>query len=194
MKKTFVRAMSMMLVLMVVLAFGTTAMAAKVSSMSQTSDANGDCKKTFYVKTNSSIFSKNLKMVMTKGTLGIKIFNNTETWFTKTVPDSYEVTIWYWNAKTGKWVQEQNYDVYCKTAATITLKKADTYYKILVDSFGTKTTVKSYVNNGKIGWSSYTLGSFSSEFNSHTYFWKVFPKWTITNAQNCTLYNSNPVK
>ncbi len=193
MKKVLVRVLVMALVLMTVFTLCSVAFAAKVTSVSQTSDADGDCKKTFYVKTNSNIFSKQLKMTMTKGILGVDILKKTATTFTKSVPDSYEITIWYWNAKTGKWVQEQNYDIYCKTSATIKLKKADTYYKILVDSYSAKTTVKSYVNNGKMDWSSYTLGGFNSMFNQHRYYWAVAPKWTIQNSQNCTLYNSNPI-
>ncbi len=196
MKKMLVRVLAMTLVIMTVFSLGSVAFAAKVSSVSQTSDADGDCRKTFYVKTNSSIFSKKLKMTMTKGTLGVKIFKSSSVTadFVKSVPDSYEITIWYWNASTGKWVLEQNYDIYCKTSDTITLKKANTYYKILVDSYSAKTAVKSYVKSGKITWSAYTLGSFDGMFNEHAYYWKATPKWTIKNSQNCTLYNSNPIQ
>ena len=201
MKKMLTRVLALALVLMAVFGLYSSAFAAKVTSISQTSDADGDCKLTFYVKTNGNIFSKKLTMSMTKGTLAVEAHsagktvnvNHYDAVFVGKVPDSYEITIWYWNAKTGKWVQEQNYDIWCKTSATIKLKKADTYYKIKVDSYGAKTTVKSYVNNGKLGWSDFTLGDFDTMFNAHLYFWKNAPAWTIKNGQNCTIYNSNPV-
>ena len=179
MKKTLVRILAMMLVMMTVFTVAVPALA----DISQKSDADGDCKKTFYVKTKNTILPKNLKMTMTKGdlevinTLGLK-------W--KNQPDSYEITIWYWNAKTKKWVEEDNYDIYYKNSKIITLKKSNTYYKILVDSYGVNTTVKSYIKNMKI--------APLEGLNGAKFKWSKLPSWTIKNGANCTIYNSNPVK
>lgn len=181
--------LALTLALMTMFMLCIPAMAAETSSISQKSDADGDCKKTFYVKTNSSILAKKLTMTMTKGNLAATYSGNS-IGIGFNVPDSYEVTIWYWNASTKKWVQEDNYDIYCKTSATIKLKKANTYYKILVDSYGAATTVKSYMNKGKIA----VLNDMINGSNAYTYKWSKLPSWKIVNGANCTLYTTNPVK
>lgn len=193
MKKMFVRLLAIALVLVTAFALCSTAFAEKVSSVSQTSTAKGDCKKTFYVKTNSNVFSKKLKMTMTKGQLAVDFADSLhdDAELGPRVPDGYELTIWYWNG--SKWVEEQNYDVNRKTSATIKLKKANTYYKILVDSYSAKTTAKTYAKSGTIYWSEYTYGLYE-EMDVHSFSWATRPKWTIKNSQNCTLYNSNPIK
>jgi len=188
MKKFLARTLAMVLVIMTVLALMSPALA---DSVSQKSDADGDCKKTFYVKTSTT--NKELSMVMTHGDIAAtsngqvvsEVFNKY---------DSYEITIWYWNKNDKKWVKEQNYDIYAKKSATIKLKKYNTYYKITVDSYGIGTLVKSYVKNNVIKYSE-RLNEMGKSSDPYTYIWTSKPSWKVVDKWlGCTFYTKNPVK
>lgn len=176
-----------LLVIFLVSSMATMAMAAStVSSKNCSGDSDGQTWKYVYVKTGSTKASRQVTLTMTKGTLIGNLYGEFEdNGYSRY--GSYEIKVCYWNG--SKWVQEQNYDVYNKSSATITMNKTNKYYRILVYSWNATTVFKSYFNKGIIT----TLGITGDTADHYEdCYWSKIPKCTAKPKTGCTMYSSTP--
>ena len=169
--------------------------ASSVSSVNcQYSSKSGGGSGYFYVKTGSTTKSRQVKLTMGTGTI-YAIDWNAGTMKTASVYGSYEIKVFYKNSA-GKWVLEQDYDVYNQSSATITCNKKNTTYKIQVYFWRASTTFNSYWNKNI---TTKTLsqkfqkrfpGSSASAYSEIQ--WTVLPSCTAKPSTGCTIYATCP--
>lgn len=175
-----------MLVVMILASMTMPALAASTTSPRDCSgDKDGQTWKYVYVKTGKTSNSRKVTLTMTKGTIKGMMHNAYETaGFSRY--GAYEIKVCYWDG--SNWVLEQNYDVYNKSGATITMKKTNTYYRILVYSWNATTVFRSYINKKVIN---QNLKNDSGEYYENCY-WSKIPGCTAKPKSGCTMYTSTP--
>ena len=197
MKKQIIRlvALCLCLVSLIPMSAVSASAATKVSSYDCSySSTSGGGSRFFYVKTGDTTKSRQITLSMGTGT--ISAFNSeTSRMKTATVYGSYEIKVYYKDSN-GKWVLEQDYDVYNKSSATITCKREETVYKIQIYSWRVSTIFNSYWNkNIKTKTLSKKFQSIfeadsASEFVNHI--WGIVPSCKAKPRSGCTMYNSCP--
>ena len=188
MKKHLIKALSLLLVCacIVGLCAPTAFAASTTSSKSFTGSSRGGTSQYIYVKTNDTKSSKSVKLTFNKGKLTTsdstdKLMKNCIK--TAELRASYEIKISYWNGNT--WKQETSYDVYNKDSKTVTLTKANTYYRIQVYQWRVSTTLTSYYN--KYVWRYDTFSTYVEDP-----YWSKLPTFKVGSATRTTIYTSNP--
>ena len=143
--------------------------------------------KSDYIYVHTTKANATIPLTITKGT--VHSSENAETYVNGTgsfsIPmyASYEVKISRWNG--SSYVQESNYDIYCKSSHTIKLSKANADYRIQIYQWRVKTTLDSYIRKGKVS------------FNDKVYlrespYWYKLPKFSTGTLKNCSMYSKNP--
>ncbi len=160
--------------------------ASTTSSRNCSGDSDGQTWRYVYVKTGDTSNSKKVTLTMTKGKLVGKMYGVYDT-DKYSRYGAYEIKVCYWNG--SSWVQEQNYDVYNKSSKTITMKKSNTYYRILVYSWNATTVFRSYFNNGIITTPGVTGDT--ADYYENCY-WSTIPGCTAKPKSGCTMYTSTP--
>ena len=188
MTKSFaVRALSLVLALVTVLSMAVTAFAATtVKSVNCAGDYDGGYSKYFYVKTGSTILSRQVSITCGKGDMLPKNISGWED-FTASIYGCYEVTVSYWNG--SKWIEEDRFDIYNKSGKTITFNKKNTYYRVKVYSCRTSTIMSSYLNQGVCS-VSISLKIGGSTINP---IWAKVPACKATPKLGCKMYSTCPV-
>lgn len=194
MKKTLTRLLALLLAIMslTILLMTPVSAASTTSSYDCSGTSYGGVSKFFYVKTGTSSNSRKVTLTMTAG----ELWSDSEKMLAAKMPvyGAYEVKIFYWNAKSQKWVMEQDYDVYNKSSATIELDKKNTYYKIQIYSWRSSTIYNSYWKNNVKCTDKYKFQShYSSTVNLlGSPIWGKIPTCTAKPKSGCTMYTSNP--
>lgn len=188
MKKYLIKALALLLVCVCFISFSAPVVqaASTTSSLKFTGSSRGGTSKYIYVKTKNTSLSKSVKLTFEKGTIKTTsdsgLMGSTAKSFKKYA--AYEIKIYYWDG--NSWEKENSYDVYNKSSNTVSLKKANTYYKIQVYQWRASTTLTSYKNKGVVSYST-----------SNTYvddpYWSTLPTFKVGSASRATIYTSNPL-
>lgn len=105
-----------------------------------------------------------------------------------------EVKVWRWDAPSGRWVMEQNYDIYSERKATIKLEEDDRTYCIQLYFWNPLTVARSYHENKEF-FNPSPLLMRGCSFTPETAHWvqQVMPRITITPGDDTRLFKSNPL-
>ena len=193
-----------LLIIFLMSSMATMALAAsKTASQEFINSAYGGRTSYVYVKTGNILTGRRVSMNMNAGTLTARTVGGGTG--SAEVYDSYTVTVSRWNGKS--WVQEQKFDVYNASSKTITMKKANSYYRIAVYSWKVQTLFNSYFNKNVK--TKGNVVNFRSELGAApilvnraydeagdwcNWLWdnKDRPSVKLVPKSKCTMYTSNP--
>ncbi len=164
MKKILARVLAMTLVLMTVFGLMASASANTISYSGSKAPRFGKSV-SFYVTTKDSTNNK-VKAQFAKGNLYISGHYG-ESWSCR---GSYEVIVYFKN-DAGNWQWESQYTCYNTSSKTITLKKANENYKIVIRAKDAMVVWNSYVKNDIVTPSA----DCAADANSYSVLWKMNP-------------------
>ena len=164
MKKTTRLLAWLLCVVSLVSVFAFPASAKKVEKYNCAGTKGGGVSRYFYVETGKTKSSRQIKLTMDRGYIQARD-NGTYKSSMVQVYGAYEIKVFYKNSE-GRWVLEQDYDVYNKGSATITCEKKNTTYKVQVYSWRVGTVFASYHKNNVSARTVYGSVKFSKFFKN----------------------------